>query len=100
MDDRICPKCGKEFAKPCLLQLHQRRKTPCEPRLEQPRLEGEVCTHCGRAFASRNTLNRHIRNNCAEAAKNREAEDSYKTRLARLEGKYEELLLKMKPGDG
>jgi hypothetical protein len=68
MADRKCQRCGKTFQLPYLLQRHQARKTPCEPILDTPREAGgdpaHRCKYCGRAFASKQSAYRHMRQSC------------------------------------
>ncbi len=72
--DRTCASCGKVFAKPVYLRRHQGRKTVCAPIVEtknlppavlnDPDLEAKKCRFCGRAFSSRQIMQRHMRNRC------------------------------------
>ena len=69
-----CGKCGKEFDKPCQLERHQKRKTPCaiivdsqdlpaEARAD-PELDKRRCRFCGRVFKSYVSMRRHVRSAC------------------------------------
>ena len=64
MADRTCAECGKEFAKPCYLKRHKERKTPCQPIVNPPNVNGINCRYCGRAFTTRQAASRHIRMYC------------------------------------
>jgi hypothetical protein len=83
--DRTCPKCGKVFDRPVLLQRHADRKTPCTPILDSaeqaaiygqgamadPDLNRKRCRFCGRVFASYDTMRRHVRTSCRIAPNSR-----------------------------
>jgi len=61
--EKICVRCGKEFRAPALLKRHLERKTPCEPIIDATG-EGIACRYCGKAFASRPSMSRHVRQYC------------------------------------
>jgi uncharacterized C2H2 Zn-finger protein len=65
MSSKECPKCGKTFARPALLQRHLARKTPCEPIVER-RDDGiaPTCKYCGRSFTTATSMYRHVRMYC------------------------------------
>lgn len=69
-DDRVCAKCGKKFQYPSTLKAHQQRKTPCQPKIDNP-VGKYVCKHCGRSFAFESGLYKHLGQSCkvAKAAK-------------------------------
>lgn len=58
-----CVKCDKTFTAPSLLRRHLTRKTPCDPIVAGTGSSND-CRYCGKGFASRPSMNRHIRNNC------------------------------------
>ncbi len=70
----ICDRCGKTFIKAVQLKRHLERKTPCKPIIEEadlseaaqqdPNLNAKKCRFCGRAFSSRGSMLRHIRQSC------------------------------------
>jgi hypothetical protein len=65
MVEHACEACGKKFKAMCDYRRHQQRKTPCSPIVDPaPDTGRPSCQFCGRTFASRDTLVRHIRNNC------------------------------------
>ena len=61
--EKNCVRCGKEFRAPALLKRHLERKTPCEPIIDATK-NGISCRFCGKAFASRPSMSRHIRQYC------------------------------------
>jgi hypothetical protein len=73
MSDRTCSKCCAEFQFPALLKRHLARKTPCALIIDPAELpedkkeSAHKCKFCGRAFASRVSLLRHIRQTCKVA---------------------------------
>ena len=68
--DRTCPKCEKVFSKPHLLRQHLARKRSCALIVDNDELSEAdkqktfSCRYCGRAFASQNSVSRHIRDSC------------------------------------
>jgi hypothetical protein len=80
-DDRVCKLCLKRFPRPWELKRHQARKTPCAPILDQedltpealgdPDLNQKKCRFCGRVFASRPSMLRHVRSACRIAPNER-----------------------------
>ena len=62
--DRTCEKCGKSFSKPYFLQRHRKRKTPCDPIIQQEDHIGPECRYCGRAFTTKQAMSRHVRKSC------------------------------------
>jgi hypothetical protein len=61
--DHKCTVCGKVFRVPAHLKRHRERKTPCTPIIEGDKTE-TTCRYCGRVFASKQSMNRHIRESC------------------------------------
>ena len=61
--EKICVRCGKEFRAPALLKRHLERKTSCEPIIAATG-NGIACRYCGKAFASRQSMSRHVRQYC------------------------------------
>jgi hypothetical protein len=60
-----CHYCGKTFRAPSMLKRHQERKTPCVPIIEAKATGKDIfCRHCGRKFASRPSMNRHVKQYC------------------------------------
>jgi hypothetical protein len=72
LSDRTCDKCGTTFRYPSQLKPHQQRKTPCQAKIETPANARAICRHCNRGFNSNDSMNRHIRQSCKVATKNRE----------------------------
>jgi hypothetical protein len=64
MSDRTCPKCNKQFAKPCFLKRHLQRKTPCDPIVDLQEKTALTCRFCGRAFTTQAALSRHTKHRC------------------------------------
>ncbi len=62
-DALICPKCGKEFRAPAVYRRHLERKTPCDPIAEAPG-RNNSCRFCGKDFATRASMCRHVRQYC------------------------------------
>jgi uncharacterized C2H2 Zn-finger protein len=60
-----CTRCEKVFRDTRDLKRHEARKTPCDPVITTV-TEGKenTCKHCGRYFASKVSMYRHIRQNC------------------------------------
>ena len=61
--DKTCDKCGKVFRVPALLKRHQARKRTCEP-ITEPAADSHACRYCGRGFASKHSMQRHVRQYC------------------------------------
>ena len=61
--EKVCVRCGKEFRAPALLKRHLERKTPCEPIIDATG-KGIACRYCGKSFASRPSMNRHVKQYC------------------------------------
>jgi DNA-directed RNA polymerase subunit RPC12/RpoP len=61
--EKNCIRCGKEFRAPALLKRHLERKTPCEPIIDATGKD-IACRYCGKAFASRPSMSRHVRQYC------------------------------------
>lgn len=59
----VCEKCKKGFRSAYDLTRHHSRKTPCDP-IQDPKGDGHECQYCGKAFQSRQSMNRHIRLYC------------------------------------
>ena len=65
MEDSLlkCPKCAKTFQSSAHLRRHLDRKTPCDP-ITEPATGGHSCRYCGRGFASKGSMQRHVRQYC------------------------------------
>ena len=65
-DNKTCLTCGKRFSRPCFLQRHQKRKTPCDPILAGQEGAGgpPACRYCQRTFTTVTSMHRHIRQSC------------------------------------
>ena len=61
--EKVCVRCGKEFRAPALLKRHLERKTPCEPIIDATG-NGIACRYCGKSFASRPSMSRHVKQYC------------------------------------
>ena len=62
-----CSKCEKKFRDAYALRRHQTRKTPCTPILDTGAVDAakaHICKYCGRDFATRPSLVRHMRQYC------------------------------------
>ena len=59
--DRTCDKCHQQFEFPWQLRRHVERKTSCVP----DAIKSHLCVICGEGFASRQNLNRHVRQVCS-----------------------------------
>ena len=65
-----CSKCGHHFRDTFNLKKHLARKTPCAPIIGEDDLPEEQkdspnkCRFCGRAFASAQSMRRHVRQAC------------------------------------
>lgn len=78
MANRTCTKCGRAFKYPSQLRDHLKRKTPCEPIVATGApAEGVIaCRHCGRTFASKISMYRHIRVSCRAARYTKDEESA------------------------
>lgn len=99
MADHRCPRCGRKFTKPSLVQRHLARKTPCTAVVTDDDLspselaKPHACTHCGHRFTTRDSRNRHARTSCrlrpsgssADLAEQKLAEERRRTQELRLE---------------
>jgi hypothetical protein len=61
-----CGKCLKLFRDPYNLKRHQARATPCTLILEAKE-DSNGCKYCGRQFATKQTMQRHIKQSCKVA---------------------------------
>lgn len=109
MDDRTCDKCGKEFQFPSNLKIHQQRKTPCQPNADTP--DGKhICAHCGRGFAYKSGLYRHVNHMCKRAKDHKPANtpptvtpqetDAMQQQIAELTRRVEQLTAQVQPAAG
>lgn len=68
MAEVTCLKCHKHFRDPYGLKRHQSRATPCTLIVEaEAKAEGNGCKYCGRQFASKQSMQRHIKQSCKVA---------------------------------
>ncbi len=78
--------------------MHQQRKTPCEPILQTGATQtieggpGYACRYCGRVFASKTNMHRHVRQSCKIANSDEGMEKLMEHTLRqRLEAQTQEL---------
>ena len=65
MADRTCKKCGHLFRDPSKLRRHLANKKPCDPIIDAAHDDvGCQCKYCGRRYSSKQSMYRHIRENC------------------------------------
>lgn len=64
----LCKKCGASFRDSYAFGRHEARKTPCDPIIDAPPDTDDKtvirCKYCGREFASKHSLSRHVRHRC------------------------------------
>jgi len=70
--NRTCAICDRIFRVPAHLRRHQERKTPCAPIILNAPEAKTTCPHCGREFASRQSMQRHVRQTCKIANRDEE----------------------------
>jgi predicted nucleic acid-binding Zn-ribbon protein len=65
MVEHPCERCGKVFKAKNDWARHMNRRTPCAPIVDAvPEPGTHLCQYCGRQFASRVNVNKHIKSSC------------------------------------
>ena len=91
MANKTCEKCKHIFTTPSQLQIHLKRKTPCD------NIKKFKCMHCHALFSFSNSMYRHMKNSCNVIKEEEQKKLKEKDRIELLELKFLELesLVKM-----
>jgi hypothetical protein len=94
-----CPKCHRQFRDAYNLSRHEKRANSCAPIITVVN-QKNTCRYCGRAFASVQSMNRHIRQYCKIANSDEGMEKlldhTLQRQLAEQSAKIDELTLMIK----
>jgi len=89
--EHVCERCGENYYTAHRLARHKTRKTPCGVIMQPAEIMENQCKQCGRKYANKGNLNKHIRLSCKQPEVNVRVEDQLAEMRAQINKLEKEL---------